>query len=120
MWSVCVIVCQHQYGVYGVVIVCHKQCGAYVLLCANINMECTGLLFCQNQRGMYVLLCAKISVNYNGFCVSTSGFATLILSIVKKEDVVVSACLCVRVFHPTLKICSTRCAFFSRGVEFET
>jgi hypothetical protein len=59
-----------------------------------------------------VLLFAKISVNCNEFCVSTSVFATLILSIVRKEELMVSACLCDHVFHPTLKTCPTRCAFF--------
>ena len=69
-----------------------------------------------------MLLCAKISVNYNVFCVSTSVFANLILSIVRKEDLMVSACLCVHVFHRTLKTCPSRSAFFfylSWGVEFE-
>jgi hypothetical protein len=74
-----------------------------------------GIFFCKNHCGAYVSLCAKISVNYNGFCVSTSVFTTLILSIVRKEDFMVSACLGVHVFHPTLKTCPTRCAFFFSG-----
>ena len=97
MWSVWVLVCQHQYGEYGVVIVCHKQCGvcvcysvpkqcgACVLLCANINMEYTGLLLCATSNVERMCYCvptsiwsvrgcyfAKISVECTYYCVPKS------------------------------------------------
>jgi len=83
------------------------QCGLY------------GDIFCQNHCGVYVLLCTKINVNCNGFCVVTSVFSTIILSIVRKQDLTVSACLCVHVFNPTLKACPSWCFYFSRRAEFE-
>jgi hypothetical protein len=89
-------------------IVFQSQCGVNGILFAKIFVECT-----------YVLLCAKISVNYNGFCVATSFFTIPILSVVRKEDLMVSACLCAHVIHPTLQTCPTRCPYFSRRVEFE-
>jgi hypothetical protein len=68
---------------------------------------------------VYVLLCAKISVNYNGFCVSTSVFATLNLSIVRKEDLTgISVFIC-RCLLPYTTDPSNPVRFFFRGVEFE-